>query len=159
MSLDQETLRRKNEELSAAYKDKNRKLLQTSELYDKLKRKSMLGHIHDAASDAVDTTLHSGLAMGPQSTDLNANHGIYHDQYHSNYSSNRYPDRPVQLGHATAQSGPGPLDVQNSAWAQQAAHPGKSLQQANGFLIKDSDIEKATCQSHRRLIGNGLVQV
>ncbi|KKY36006.1 putative e3 ubiquitin-protein ligase ccnb1ip1 [Diaporthe ampelina] len=68
MDLDNDSLRRKNEELSQAYKEKNRKLLQTQELYDKLKRKAMLGHIQDAASDAVDTTLqgtssylHNGL--------------------------------------------------------------------------------------------------
>lgn len=60
MALDQDNLRAKNDELAQAYKEKNRKLLQTQELYDKLKRKAMLGQIQDAATDAVDTTLQGG---------------------------------------------------------------------------------------------------
>ncbi|ROW08097.1 hypothetical protein VPNG_06135 [Cytospora leucostoma] len=64
MALDQDNLRRKNDELNQAYKDKSRKLLQTQELYDKLKRRAMLGQIQDAASDAVDTTLHGGVIRG-----------------------------------------------------------------------------------------------
>lgn len=56
--MDQDSLHRKNEELTQAYKEKNRKLLQTQELYDKIKRKAMLGQIQDAAEDAIDSTLH-----------------------------------------------------------------------------------------------------
>ncbi|KAI0889602.1 uncharacterized protein GGS22DRAFT_176883 [Annulohypoxylon maeteangense] len=56
--MDQDSLRRKNDELTQAYKEKNRKLLQIQELYDKLKRKAMLGQIQDAAEDAIDSTLH-----------------------------------------------------------------------------------------------------
>ncbi|KAI1382448.1 hypothetical protein F4677DRAFT_452145 [Hypoxylon crocopeplum] len=58
MEMDQDRLRRKNEELTQAYKEKNRKLLQIQELYDKLKRKAMLGQMQDAAEDAIDSTLH-----------------------------------------------------------------------------------------------------
>jgi E3 ubiquitin-protein ligase CCNP1IP1 len=54
---EQEALRRKNDELAQAYKDKSRKLLQTQELYDKAKRKSEIGMLQRAASDAVDSTL------------------------------------------------------------------------------------------------------
>lgn len=56
---EQEALRRKNDELAHAYKDKSRKLLQTQELYDKAKRKSEIGMLQRAASDAVDSTLSS----------------------------------------------------------------------------------------------------
>ncbi|KAK8052169.1 cyclin [Apiospora rasikravindrae] len=52
---EQKALHEKNAELAQAYKDKNRKLLQVQELYDKLKRKAMLGQIQDAAEDAVDS--------------------------------------------------------------------------------------------------------
>ena len=45
MTVDQDSLRRKNDELVQAYKEKTRKLLQTQELYDKLKRKAMLGQM------------------------------------------------------------------------------------------------------------------
>ena len=51
-------MRRKNEELALAYREKSRKLLQTQELYDKVKRKTEMDHIKRAASDAVDSTLH-----------------------------------------------------------------------------------------------------
>ncbi|POR37416.1 Uncharacterized protein TPAR_02398 [Tolypocladium paradoxum] len=57
-AAEQEGMRRKNEELAQAYRDKSRKLLQTQELYDKVKRKAEMGHIQRAASDAVDSTLH-----------------------------------------------------------------------------------------------------
>jgi E3 ubiquitin-protein ligase CCNP1IP1 len=56
--MDRDELRKKYEELLRTCKEKNRKLLQTQELYDKLKRKAMLGQVQDAAEDAVESTLH-----------------------------------------------------------------------------------------------------
>ncbi|RYO86248.1 hypothetical protein DL766_000281 [Monosporascus sp. MC13-8B] len=50
-------LRKKHDDVTHAFKDKNKKLLQTQELYDKLKRKAMLGQMQGAAEDAVDSTL------------------------------------------------------------------------------------------------------
>jgi E3 ubiquitin-protein ligase CCNP1IP1 len=57
MQADQDNLKRKNEELTQVLREKSRKLLQTQELYDKLKRRAMLGQVQDAASDAVDDTI------------------------------------------------------------------------------------------------------
>jgi hypothetical protein len=66
LTWDQDGLKRKNEELAMAYKEKSRKLLQIQELYDKLKRKAMLGQIQDAAIDAADSALiYNGTAGGP----------------------------------------------------------------------------------------------
>jgi E3 ubiquitin-protein ligase CCNP1IP1 len=59
MLVDQDNLRRKNEELAQAFRDKSRKHSQTQELYDKLKRRVMLGQVQNAASDAVDHTIHA----------------------------------------------------------------------------------------------------
>lgn len=59
MQLDQENLKRKNEELIQAFREKSRKQLQTQELYDKLKRRAMLGQVQNAASDAVHHTIHA----------------------------------------------------------------------------------------------------
>jgi E3 ubiquitin-protein ligase CCNP1IP1 len=56
LQADQDNLRRKNEELTQTLREKNRKLLQTQELYDKLKRRALLGQVQDAAHDAVDNT-------------------------------------------------------------------------------------------------------
>ncbi|KAK8042812.1 hypothetical protein PG994_013295 [Apiospora phragmitis] len=60
---EQKVLRDKNAELAQAYKDKNRKLLQVQELYDKLKRKAMLGQIQDAAEDAIDSNFRPDVAI------------------------------------------------------------------------------------------------
>ncbi len=71
MLVDQDNLRRKNEELAQAFRDKSRKHSQTQELYDKLKRRVMLGQVQNAASDAVDHTIHASASsnhlMDPKS--------------------------------------------------------------------------------------------
>lgn len=80
---DQDCLRRKNEELVLAYKDKSRKLMQTQELYDKVKRRVELGHMQIAASDAVDSTVHSAATYRSEggqhelSTGLQSSNMIY----------------------------------------------------------------------------------
>ncbi|KAI1329122.1 hypothetical protein F5Y16DRAFT_418343 [Xylariaceae sp. FL0255] len=56
--MEREELTKKYDELLYNYKSQNRKLLQTQELYDKLKRKAMLGQVQDAAEDAVESRLH-----------------------------------------------------------------------------------------------------
>lgn len=118
MALDQDNLRRKNDELTQAYKDKNRKLLQTQELYDKLKRKAMLGHIQDAASDAVDTTLQGGVVIGAHPTDRIDNQEGYEQQYGT-------PMRPVHYTERLDRSGVMPLqprmaaqDPRDGGWAR-----------------------------------------
>ncbi|KAI0173343.1 hypothetical protein GGR52DRAFT_590485 [Hypoxylon sp. FL1284] len=63
--MDQDDIRRKYDEMTQAYKEKNRKYLQIQELYDKLKRKAMLGQMQNAAEDAADSTLH-GSFENPQ---------------------------------------------------------------------------------------------
>ncbi|CAJ2501888.1 Uu.00g047410.m01.CDS01 [Anthostomella pinea] len=69
MKVDHDALRKKNDELAQAFKDKNRKLLQTQELYDKLKRKAMMGQIQDAAEDAVDSSLQGTSMSAPTPAD------------------------------------------------------------------------------------------
>lgn len=62
MAVDQDSLRRKNEELLQALREKSRKQLQTQELYDKLKRRAMLGQVQNAAGDAADHTIQASVA-------------------------------------------------------------------------------------------------
>lgn len=62
MQADQDSFRRKNEELAQALREKTRKHLQTQELYDRLKRKGMLGQVQSAAFDAVDHTIQASAA-------------------------------------------------------------------------------------------------
>lgn len=61
MTVDQDTLRRKNDELRTAYEDKARKQLQTQEMYDKLKRQSLLGQVQNAATDAVEHHIEASI--------------------------------------------------------------------------------------------------
>ncbi|KAI8958930.1 hypothetical protein F5Y11DRAFT_362209 [Daldinia sp. FL1419] len=58
MELEQDNLRKRNDEILQAYDKKSRKLLQVQELYDKLKQRAMLTQMQDAAEDAVDSALH-----------------------------------------------------------------------------------------------------
>ncbi|KUI68396.1 E3 ubiquitin-protein ligase CCNB1IP1 [Cytospora mali] len=106
MTLDQDHLRRKNDELTQAYKDKNRKLLQTQELYDKLKRKAMLGQIQDAATDAVDTTLQRGVNAAAYPIDRMDTQGGYEQQFGT----------PIRSGHHA--EGPGVMPPQPRMAAQ-----------------------------------------
>jgi E3 ubiquitin-protein ligase CCNP1IP1 len=71
MAIIQGSLQRKNEELLQAYREKSRKHIQTQELYDKLKRRAMLGQVQDAASDAVDNI--EALAINSRFLDQSGN--------------------------------------------------------------------------------------
>jgi E3 ubiquitin-protein ligase CCNP1IP1 len=62
MQVDQGGLRRKNEELIRALREKGRKQLQTQELHDKLKRRIMLGQVQNAALDAMDQNIQASVA-------------------------------------------------------------------------------------------------
>lgn len=125
MALDQENLRRQNDELTVAYKEKNRKLLQAQELYDKLKRKAMLGHIQDAASDAVDTTLHGDPTLAVHPLDRVVNQRNHNQQFGTPYGATSYADRLDQSAAAPGQPRMAPPGVQNVPWARSA--PSQSM--------------------------------
>lgn len=88
-------MRRKNDALTQAFEEKNRKLLQTQELYNKLKRKAVLGQVQDSAFDDVDSALHTvsrNLQVGqPQgvgnSVQQYHQHGIPFEQRNSGSSA------------------------------------------------------------------------
>ncbi|ROW09558.1 hypothetical protein VMCG_02306 [Cytospora schulzeri] len=129
MALDQDDLRRKNDELTQAYKDKSRKLLQTQELYDKLKRKAMLGQIQDAASDAVDTTLPGGAGanMVAHSADRFETHGGYEQQFGTPIRQTHYTGRSDRSGVMPPQPRMAAQDLREGNWARpplpQATNP------------------------------------
>lgn len=62
LQSERDSLRNKNEELSHAFREKSRKHLQTQEMFDKMKRRSMLGHVQNAASDAVEHSIQASVA-------------------------------------------------------------------------------------------------
>ncbi|OTB14151.1 hypothetical protein K445DRAFT_23932 [Daldinia sp. EC12] len=90
MAMEQDGLRRKNDELAQAYKEKNRKLLQIQELYDKLKQRAMLGQMQDAAEDAVDSALHGSSLDRTQIEDSSQNPTDFQDSGTS-YAHHRPP--------------------------------------------------------------------
>lgn len=61
MQIEQDNIRRKYEEVAAALREKTRKYLQTQELYDKLKRRSTLGHVQEAVADEVENTIQASV--------------------------------------------------------------------------------------------------
>ncbi|EPE28458.1 hypothetical protein GLAREA_09579 [Glarea lozoyensis ATCC 20868] len=62
LQIQNDSLKLKNEELNNSYKEKSRKHMQTQEMFDKMKRRSMLGQVQDAASDAVENTIQASAA-------------------------------------------------------------------------------------------------
>jgi len=61
MKVDQDSLRRKNEELAKALREKDRRHSQTQELYDKLRRRAGMGQVQEAALDAVNDTIQASV--------------------------------------------------------------------------------------------------
>jgi len=59
-----DVMRQKNDEIGQALREKNKKLMQTQELYDKLKRKAMVGEMQHAASDAVNSNIEAATGVG-----------------------------------------------------------------------------------------------
>ena len=57
MQLDQDRLKKENNDLIAAFREKHRKHQQTQELYDRLKRKEMTAVTQSAAMESVDEAL------------------------------------------------------------------------------------------------------
>lgn len=128
MNIDHDSLRRKYEELAQAYKEKNRKLLQTQELYDKLKRKAMLGHIQDAASDAVDTTLQGASSNAGQQ----AERGVYEHQIGTPLRPTQYAERSDRPGAFPVQPQMMPPDPRAGNWAAPVFPQGKLLKRPSG---------------------------
>lgn len=118
MAADQDELQKKNEELSQAYKEKNRKLLNTQELYDKLKRRLMLGQIQDAASDAVDATITGGLGPMNLANGCLESQGPFEQQFTTPLAGPRYNNRLDQPAVIPAHSRMGPPDIRSNSWAR-----------------------------------------
>ncbi|KAH8194926.1 hypothetical protein TruAng_010911 [Truncatella angustata] len=106
LSFDQQSLHRKNDELTQALKDKNKKFMQTQELYDKLKRKAMMGQMQHAAEDAVDLNLHTATG-GPrpqrERLSLRTYEDVVYKQRPSQHSNGNGPGSiyPAQATHQT----------------------------------------------------------
>ncbi|KAF3225884.1 hypothetical protein TWF106_001757 [Orbilia oligospora] len=67
LTIENETISRKNHELGEALREKSRKQIETQERYDKLKRKSLVSHVQTAATSSADRALNHALGsfQGP----------------------------------------------------------------------------------------------
>ncbi|KAK6515206.1 hypothetical protein TWF506_007550 [Arthrobotrys conoides] len=63
LTIENETISRKNHELGEALREKSRKQIEIQERYDKLKRKSLVSHVQTAATGSADRALNH--ALGP----------------------------------------------------------------------------------------------
>jgi E3 ubiquitin-protein ligase CCNP1IP1 len=116
--VDQQNLRRKNDELAQALKEKNKRFLQVQELYDKLKRKAMMGQMQDAAEHAVDSSIHGVAGIGGDSALDNdgAHSGIYQESgypYRQSYNSTNDTNRVNNM-----YSGQSSTQTRPDAWAK-----------------------------------------
>ncbi|OAA55997.1 ubiquitin-like activating enzyme (UlaA) [Cordyceps fumosorosea ARSEF 2679] len=89
LTTDNDSARKKNEELSRAYKEKNRQLLQTQELHDKLRHTVEMGHIQRAATDAIDSRFQQQQPQQP------SRHFVAHNT--ASFNNNAKP-RPGSVG-------------------------------------------------------------
>jgi E3 ubiquitin-protein ligase CCNP1IP1 len=73
VTASRDALQQKNNELAGAYQDKSRKLFQTQELYNKVKKRAELSQIEQAAFDAVESSTRSV----PQPTTVNQASNVF----------------------------------------------------------------------------------
>ena len=82
MATDQDALQRKNQELTQAYNEKTKKLTQTQELYDKVKRKAEFSQMRTAVSEAMNSSLPGPSTVGYGATPDYTNHQSRLAPYH-----------------------------------------------------------------------------
>lgn len=109
IQAENEAIRRKNDELTQAYREKHRRFLQAQELYDRVKRQAEMGTLQQAASDAVDHTVaevdmlaSQAFDRGNQSRDLDTLppvpiFGTHRGNVQSNMNTGAPRSRPGQM--------------------------------------------------------------
>lgn len=104
MTNSRDILQKKNVELAEALRDKSRKLYQTQELYNQVKRKAELGQIERAAYDAVDNSIRSAPQPALNGQEPHGFHSNFHDINEPVYSLSHGP-RFDTAGFTTGPSG------------------------------------------------------
>jgi len=97
MTIDHDGLQKKNEEITQAYKEKSRKLLQIQELYDKLKQKTMLGQVQGAAEDAATSTINGAHRASYDISPLASNHFYEQHREDNPHDPGRTPPWPAHM--------------------------------------------------------------
>ncbi|RVD84039.1 uncharacterized protein DFL_005807 [Arthrobotrys flagrans] len=65
LTIENETISRKNHELGEALREKSRKQIEIQERYDRLKRKSLVSHVQTEATISAERTLNHSLRPFP----------------------------------------------------------------------------------------------
>ncbi|RKF78175.1 putative cyclin b1 interacting protein 1 [Golovinomyces cichoracearum] len=102
MQSEQDNLRQKNRDISQQLRDRTRKHHETQELYDKLKRRNLISHVQEAASDAVEQTIQNSVVTNRyMDTSNNQNQIIPPPPLFSSYQSNDSLNAEVNYGGIT----------------------------------------------------------
>ncbi|KAM0628106.1 hypothetical protein ACHAPW_007534 [Verticillium nonalfalfae] len=128
LALQNDAMRRKYDELGQAFKDKSRRLLQTQELYDRVKRRAEMGQMQAAACDAVDSHLQMNVFSDTRDKG-SPRQGQYEQQadfsqFHKSRGSDRSEMPPPQNRGATQ------FVVNDELWAGQNTLSGIGMQKA-----------------------------
>ncbi|KAL8372399.1 hypothetical protein RB595_001953 [Gaeumannomyces hyphopodioides] len=90
MTTERDSMRQRSEELAKRLKEKSKKLTQMQELYDGLKRKTMLDQLQDAASEAADLGLDRVAVPGPPQLTTRTLSAFYPKQAEPGYQNAGY---------------------------------------------------------------------
>ncbi|PUU73394.1 hypothetical protein B9Z19DRAFT_1004554 [Tuber borchii] len=111
MGVVEDELRRKNHELMQGWREKARKLAQTQELYDKLKRRTLISQVQQAAADQADQALYITSHLPSDSRhfqdSLSKSPGNFPQQIRPNLDP-EYTLPGAKIGNIHGQNGAGP---------------------------------------------------
>lgn len=117
LNVEMDAIRQKHDEMGQALREKSKKLMQTQELYDKLKRKSLVGEVQHAASDVVNSSLDAGWATGLSFSGQPAQRPLYEQQPASPRHSQLSMQRTEHL-HSAFDSARGSRQSVDTGWAK-----------------------------------------
>ncbi|KAI9836352.1 MAG: hypothetical protein M1819_001381 [Sarea resinae] len=107
ITSERDELQRKNHEIVEAFREKSRKHLQTQQLYDKLKRRTLLSQVQSAASLSVDQTVQSTAGRRLADRDgINEGDSRYHEAASVPHRGAQYPPHAVPNQPSPEQSRP-----------------------------------------------------
>ncbi|KAI9888918.1 MAG: hypothetical protein M1814_006150 [Vezdaea aestivalis] len=95
LQLEHETLQRKNHDLMEAYREKARKSTKTQELYDRLKKRTLLSQVQNAASASVEQS----YQRSPLSDTVAALAGKLDNNVSRNHTAFQAPRGPPVMDH------------------------------------------------------------
>ncbi|CUS12156.1 unnamed protein product [Tuber aestivum] len=136
MVLVEDELRRKNHELMQGWREKARKLAQTQELYDKLKRRTLISQVQQAAADQADQALymtpHQPSDARHFQDSLGKSAGNYLHQIRPSLEP-EYTITGAKIGSVHAQNAAGP----GGRTSQSLQRPGRRPDNSGGMFFND----------------------